>query len=181
MPTEVSPIAATARRRATLVCMAALALLAGGGCQSPSSRDHEPVLAQFLLEAPAEMRGARVVQLPRSGVQIVTAPVSVLTEIDVRNVELVKVDLGLCLMFEFTPDGSRALMRLSGSNLGRRLVVALNGQPFGARMLDGPILDGRLLIFVELEDAELTATAVNLKRTAQEIQTALAEGRRKKL
>lgn len=150
------------------------------GCQTPGKRDYDPVIAQFLLEVPPQMRMAQTVQLPRSGVPIVVAGAPVLTEIDIRNVELVQVDLGLCLMFEFTPDGARALLRISGANLGRRLVVTLNGRPFGARVLDGPIVDGRLLVFVELPDDELSDTAVNLKRTAQEIQTALAEGRRRR-
>ncbi len=149
-------------------------------CQSHQTRDYEPVVPQFLIETPPQVRGALAVQLPRSGVEIVVSPAPVFSEVDVRNVELVKVDLGLCLMFELTPDGARDLTRVSSSNLGRRLVVTLNGQPFGARLLDGPLLDGRLLIFVELSDDELSRTAVNLKRTAHEIQTALAEGRRRK-
>lgn len=156
------------------------AVLAMVGCQSTPDKDYDPVIAQFFVEVPPQAPSAVSLQLPRSGVPIVVSSRPVFTEADVRNVELVKVDLGLCLLFEFTPDGSRALMRLSGSNLGRRLVVTLNGKPFGARLFDGPILDGRLLIFVELEDEELTETAVNLKRTALEIQTALAEGRGKK-
>lgn len=174
----------TVRRRAAaqaggFAALVGLAFLLCG-CQSPEARDYEPVVPQFLLETPSQVRGALVVQLPRSGVLVVVSPAPVFSEIDVRNVELVKVDLGLCLMFEFTPDGARALTRLSSGNLGRRLVVTLNGQPFGARLLDGPIFDGRLMVFVELSDDELTRTAVNLKRTAHEIQTALAEGRRKK-
>lgn len=154
-----------------------LALLATGGCLTTPKQDYDPVIPQFFLEVPPQMRDAATVQLPRSGVQIVVAPRPVLGETEVRNVELVKVDLGLCLMFEFTPDGTRDLMRLSSASLGRRLVVTLNGKPFGARLLDGPILNGRLFIFVELADEELTETAVNLKRTALEIQAALAEGR----
>ena len=156
------------------------ALVLAAGCQSIAERDFEPVVPQFLLETPLQVRSATAVELPRSGVQIVVAAAPVLSESDVRNVELVKVDLGLCVMFEFTPEGTRALMRISAANLGRRLVVTLNGRPFGARMLDGPIIDGRLLTFVELPDDELSETVVNLKRTAQEIQTALAEGRRRK-
>lgn len=174
-----APTRVASRRLAGLAAIL-VASLALAGCQSPPADDYDPVLAQFFVEVPAQMRDAVAAQLPRSGVQVIIAPRPVITETDVRNVELVKVDLGLCLMFEFSTDGARTLLRLSGSNLGRRLVVALNGKPFGARLLDGPITDGRLLIFVELPDDELTETAVNLKRTAREIQTALAEGRGKK-
>jgi len=158
------------------VFLALSALFAFPGCQTPTAEDYDPVIAQFFVEVPPQIPGASTALLPRSGVQIVIGPRPVLTEPDIRNVELVKVDLGLCLMFEFTPEGTRSLLRLSGSSLGRRLVVTLNGKPFGARMLDGPMNDGRLLIFVELPDDELTTTAVNLKRTAAEIQIALAQG-----
>lgn len=162
-------------------CAAALLVASAiAGCQSPPKDDYEPVIAQFFVEVPPQIPGAVTTQLPRSGVQVVVSPRPVLVEADVRNVELVKVDLGLCLMFEFTPEGARSLLRLSSANLGRRLVVTLNGKPFGARLLDGPINNGVLLTFVELPDDELTGTAVNLKRTALEVQTALAQGRGKK-
>jgi hypothetical protein len=76
-------------------------------------------------------------------------------------------------MFVFTPDAARSLHRVSASNLGRRLIVTLNGRAFGARQFEAPINDGRLFIFVELPDDELTETAVNLKRTATDIQRAV--------
>lgn len=158
--------------------VAVLAIVLGwSGCQSTPKADYEPVIPEFYVEVPPQVAGAVSMQLPRSGVQVVVSPRPLLAGADVRNVELVKVDLGLCLLFEFTADGARTLLRLSSSNLGRRLVVTLNGKPFGARLLDGPITDGRLLTFVELADEELTRTAVNLKRTAHEVQTALAEGK----
>lgn len=156
----------------------AAAALACAGCQTkPPARDYEPVIARFLLEAPAQDPSAEVVELPRSGVKVPVRPQIVFSEGDIANVELVRVDLGLCLLFEFTPGAARSLLRLTGSNLGRRLVVTLNGRAFGARPIESVIRDGRLLIFVELPDDELTATAVNLKRSAQEIQGAVARGR----
>lgn len=154
--------------------------LALAGCQSTATDDYDPIVAQFYIEVPPQVPGSTLAQLPRSGVQIVVSPRPVLGEADLRNVELVKVDLGLCLMFEFTTESSRDLFRLSASNLGRRLVVTLNGKPFGARLLDGPIQGGQLFMFVELPDEELGETAINLKRTAHEVQTAVAQGRGKK-
>lgn len=180
MPSPSRILPSSAAGRALWAVGLVAALLAGSGCQTPPERDYEPVVPRFFLEVPPQVRGATSAQLPRSGVEIAVSPAPVLSELDVRNVELVKVDLGLCLMFEFTADGARDLMRLSGANLGRRIVVTLNGRPFGARLLDGPLVDGRLLMFIELADEELTETAVNLKRTAHEVQSALAEGRGKK-
>lgn len=162
-----------------LASCACASLAALTSCKTtPKARDYEPVLARFLMEAPAQDTNAQVVELPRSGVKIPVSPRIAFSEADVANVELVHVDLGLCLMFEFTPDAARSLMRVTGSNLGRRLVVTLNGRAFGARMIDTTFTDGRLMIFVELSDDELTATAVNLKRTAQEVQAAVAGGRK---
>lgn len=158
--------------RFTAGTFAALVLV---GCQSTTKPlDFEPMVPRFLMEAPAEAPGAQVIELPVSKVRIPIYSRPVLAEADVGNVELVKVDLGLCLMFDFTAEGARNLLRLSASNLGRRLVVTLNGAPFGARVFDGPIQDGRLFIFVEMSDPQITAAAVDLKRTVQEVQSARA-------
>lgn len=181
MPSPCHAFASLAATRRTGVAAALLLVaLSFGGCQSTPEEDYEPVIAEFYVEVPPQVSGATTAQLPRSGVQIVISPRPVLGEADLRNVELVKVDLGLCLLFEFVPDSARDLLRLTAANLGRRLVVTLNGKPFGARLIDGPIQTGQLYMFVELPDDELTETAVNLKRTAHEVQTALAQGKGKK-
>lgn len=161
-------------RRGLIVALGTAVLWAAGGCQSSQAdRDFEPIVPQFLLEASEGQPGTQVVELPVSEVRIPVYPRVALPQSDVRNVELVKVDLGLCLLFEFTPSASRSLLRLSSANLGRRLVVTLNGRPMGARVMEGPIADGRLFIFVELPEDQLPDTAVNLKKTVQEIQAAL--------
>lgn len=152
---------------------AMLAALAGCRTAEPP-RDYEPVVARFYLEVPPQVAQGELITLPSSHVQIPVNPRIVFSEADVGNVELVHVDLGLCLMFEFTPDAARSLLRVTAANLGRRLVMTLNGRAFGTRLIDAPISDGRLFVFAELRDEELTATAVNLKKTAHEVQTALA-------
>lgn len=151
--------------------------LCWAGCQSPPKPlDFDPLVPRFLMEAPAEAPAAQVVELPISKVRVPVYMRPVLTELDIANVELVHVDLGLCLMFECTSDGARNLLRLSASNLGRRLVVTLNGVAFGARVFDAPIQDGRLFIFVEMADEPITTAAVDLKRTVHEVQAARARG-----
>lgn len=161
----------------------AAAAVAGSGCQSTTTveEDFEPVIARFAVEATPEISVAEFVTLPQSGVRIPVYPSIGFSELDIANVELVRVDLGLCLLFEFTPEATRTLFRVSGANIGRRLVLSLNGQPIGARLLEGPIADGRLLIFAEMNDEELTDTAVNLKKTARKIQEAVAAGKTPKL
>jgi hypothetical protein len=170
-------------QRSLLGCIA-ITIVAGLGCQSTTTvaeEDFEPVIARFAVEATAEISVAEVVTLPQSGVTIPVYPSIGFSELDIANVELVRVDLGLCLLFEFTPSATRTLFRVSGANIGRRLVLSLNGQPVGARLLEGPIQDGKLLIFAEMNDDELTDTAVNLKKTARKIQEAVANGKTPKL
>lgn len=159
-------------------------LLLGGllgleqGCQTTGrSTDFEPVVAQFYIETAPADPSASLATLPTSGVQIPVLPRVVFSEGDIADVELVRVELGLCLMFELTSDAVQSLYRVTASNLGRRLVVALNGRPFGARVIDAPMQDGRLFIFVELPDEELAATAVNLKKTAANIQEAVRKSK----
>ncbi len=154
--------------------------LAGGlwsGCETPPrALDFDPLVPRFYMEAPVQAPATRMVALPVSKVEIPVYERPVLTELDIANAELVHVDLGLCLMFDCTREGTRQLLRLSAANLGRRLVMTLNNVPYGARLLEGPIQDGRLFIFVEMNDEQITAAAVDLKRTVHEVQAARARG-----
>ena len=68
---------------------------------------------------------------------------------------------------------------MPASNLGRRVVITLNGAPFGARQFEATISDGRLFIFVEMNDEHITTAAVDLKKTVQEVQAARARGQGK--
>jgi hypothetical protein len=157
-----------------------VALLAVAGCQTPDKPlDFDPLVPRFLMEAPAQAPAATVVELPVSKLRVPVYPRAVLSEVDIANVELVRVDLGLCLMFDCTPEGARNLLRLSASNLGRRLIVTLNGTAFGARMFEGAIPDGRLFVFVEMNDEQITTAAVDLKKTVHEVQAARARGQGK--
>jgi hypothetical protein len=157
-----------------LACLLTVGAAGMSGCASqPKKRDFEPVVAQFFLEVPAQTPNAVVARLPRSAVEIPINPRLVLSEVEIANVELVRVDLGLCLLFEFRGDAARGLHRITASNLGRRLIVTLNGKPMGVRIIDGAIADGRLFFFLEMPDDELSTAALNLKKTTQEIQVAL--------
>jgi len=161
-----------------------LAVLVGllGGCATPPAPfDFDPLIPRLLMEAPPQAPAITTVELPVSHVQIPVYPRAVLSELDLANVELVHVDLGLCLMLECTREGSGILLRLSAANLGRRLVITLNGTPYGARVLDAPIQDGRLFIFVEMSDEQITSAAIDLKKTVHEVQAARARGEKRDL
>lgn len=142
------------------------------GCQTTEKKDYTPTLARFFLEE-ADARTVSV-SLPQSGVRVTIGPKPVFTEGDIVNVELMQVELGKCLMFQFTPAAARDLYRVSGSNQGRRLVLFLNNVVVGARRMEMPLSEGRVFVFVELEDSALPALVENLKKTSVALQRAAA-------
>lgn len=167
-----SPAAATPGpvwRRSLAAALLGLMCLGLAACGS--RRAEPPLAARFYLEAAATEVSTPVV-LPRSDVRIKVAPKPVLSEYDVVGVELAEVDLGRCLAFEFTPAAAEALFRLSRAHAGRRLVLLIEGEPVGARVLDESVEAGRLLMFVERSEAELPRLVARLKRSA----TGLAPG-----
>jgi hypothetical protein len=154
---------------------AVAALVAGCSLVERDSRDFRPTVARFFLET-AEA-GASTVVLPVSGVRVAIGDKPVFSEGDIVGVELMQVDLGRCLLFQFTPAATRDLYRFSGAHQGRRLVLMLDNVALGARRFDGPIADGRLYLFVERPDESLPDLVAALRKTATEVQRAL--GRKK--
>jgi hypothetical protein len=146
--------------------LALLAVLFVAGCRTaePSPLD-QPLVARFFMEVRPGTPGVAV-QLPVSKVLLNINPKPVLVEYDIANAEFAKVDLGWCLYFKFTSAAARDLYRLTATNNGGRLVLTLNDTPVGARVIDGPIADGTLLIFVELPNDQLPPIAERLKRTS---------------
>lgn len=146
--------------------VALLAALFLASCQSPEQSPlDQPLIARFFMEVRPGTPGTAV-QLPVSKVLLNINPKPVLVEYDIANVEFAKVDLGWCLYFRFNPAAARDLYRLTMANNGGRLVLTLNDTPVGARVIDGPIADGNLLIFVELPNDQLPPIAERLKRTS---------------
>ncbi|MFZ9682752.1 MAG: hypothetical protein ACO3DQ_06060, partial [Cephaloticoccus sp.] len=104
-------------------------------------------------------------------------PKPVLSEFDVAGVAEADVELGRCLAFRLTPGAARDLYRLSAAHLGSRLVLMINGQPVGARVLDRAIEGGVLFIFAELPDDALPALVQDLNRTTAALQSQAAKAR----
>lgn len=139
-----------------------LATLALGACRT-AVRPTEAVQTsiRFFIES-AESRSIPMV-LPQSGVRVPVAPTPILTETDIANVEVAQLELGECLVFKLTPTAVRNLGHLTENANGRRLIVAVNGAPIGARRLDAPIGSGLIAVFVEVPDADLGALVTKLK------------------
>lgn len=160
------PDAFRARRDTALHLIALLVgLLLLPACQTrtPSPLD-QPLVARFFLEARPGTAGVAM-QLPVSKLTFQVNPKPVLVEYDIVNVGLVRVDLGWCLQFQFTPAAARDLYRLTATNLNRGLVLTFNDTPIGARRIDQAIADGALLIFVEVPNENLPPLAEQLNRT----------------
>ncbi len=132
-------------------------------------------MARFYLELKPGEAGVSI-DLPRSGITIGVQRKPVLVEYDIVNAEVAQVELGRCLLVQFTPAAANDLYRLTVNALGRRLVLLLNDQPVGARRIDQAIADGNFLLFLEIPDSDLPQVVRRLKATAGE----LARSSRKK-
>jgi len=152
-----------------------LAFLLGAGCATTKSGDYQPMLARFFVESNPREGYSDALVLPLSHATVPVDPKPVFSELDILNVDLVRVDLGLCLRFALTAEAARDLYRLSVNNLGRRLVLTINNAPFGVRVMDSPLSYGVILIFVEMSDDELDKVAFNLQSTTEDVQKALSK------
>ena len=149
-----------------------LGVLFLSGCQSsPKPTAYEPLVVRFFLETRPGEAGV-LLQLPVSGVGVTVAAKPILVEYDVLNAEVARVELGECLLLQFTPAAARDLYRLSVASVGRRLVLTLNDEPVGARRIEQAIGDGTILVFVERPDAELPGLVARIKRTSADIVAA---------
>jgi len=156
-------------RLIALVCV----MLAIAGCASSRApSDYKPTWARFFLEAASGADGTALT-LPRSGVDLTVNAKPVITEGDILDVELVQVDLGKCLAFQLTPTAARDFYRMSGSHQGRRLALVIDGEPLGARRIDGAIAEGVVVVFVEVADEQLPALVNNLKKSSSAMQREL--------
>ncbi len=110
------------------------------------------------------------IKLPASRTKISIQDVPVVSEFDILNVEMVKVDMGVALLVQTGGQGARGLYRASVSNMGNRIVFMVNGNAIGARRIDGAIQDGNFYTFVEVDDEELGQLVLDIKDTIVELQ-----------
>lgn len=88
----------------------------------------------------------------------------ILVGTDFVSVDLARVDAGLCLYFQVTPQASFRLYNISAQSLGKRMVVFINGEPVGIRWITEIIQNGRLFTFVqEVPNEELPALTISLQ------------------
>lgn len=154
--------------RPLALLLSALACIALVGCGTAPSRTATipapASVVRVFLEADGHEPSARV-QLPRSGVVLSVGTRPVFLESDLVGAEVAEVELGRCLLLQFSGPAARDLYQLSSRASGRRLVVSVDGVFLGARRIESALGEGRLLVFLEVSDAQLGEIAARVKTT----------------
>lgn len=110
------------------------------------------------------------VTLPISGMTMNVYTQPVVLEGDIVNVELARVQMGLGLLIQLSEIGARQLYRVTGSSQGEKLVLFINDQPVGVRVIDAPMQDGQFFTFVEMRDQALIELFPELKESVRRAQ-----------
>jgi hypothetical protein len=150
-----------------------LLALALCGCNKDKLESDEVMVPRLMVETRSVQYGAlggNVVELPVSGTRIALQKQPLVTEFNIANVELVKVDMGLALLIQTDETGARALYRGTVSNMGGRIVLTVNNNAIGARRIDGAIQNGNFYTFVEVDDEELGQLVLDIKETLKQLQ-----------
>lgn len=138
-------------------------------CKSGDGKKPENLqVPRLMVEARGVNYGSlntKVVELPQSGTKIALQKEPLVNEFEILNVELVQVELGLALLIQTSERGARELYRGTVTNMGGRIVLLVNGNPVGARRIDGAIQDGNYYTFVELSDDGLGDLVLEMKET----------------
>ncbi len=155
----------------TLLLFASLVFLLSG-CKKDETTENLKV-PRLMIESRGVNYGSLTgesIVLPVSGTKIQLQKEPLVNEFEIMNVELVKVDMGMALLLQLSERGARELYRGSVTNMGGRIVLTVNGNPIGARRIDGAIQDGNLYTFVEVDDAELGQLVLDLKESLSELR-----------
>lgn len=116
------------------------------------------------------MKGEKAT-LPVSGTKLQLQKEPLVSEFEIVNIEMVKVDMGLAVMLELTEKGARELYRGSVTNKGGRVVLTVNDNAIGARRIDSAVDDGKWYTFVEVDDEELGQLVLDIKKTLFEVHS----------
>lgn len=108
--------------------------------------------------------------LPLSKTNISVRAKPSFAEWDFLHASHFETDLGPAVVFLLTPEATRDLYRLSLGNQGKRLVVTINGVALGSRYIDRPIEDGRIAVYIEIDDEDVPELVRNVQLTSQDIQ-----------
>lgn len=150
-----------------ILCIGLAVLLSG--CNTRSTKPTH--LMRFHIETSSRDAGkrTRLAKLPVSGLSFTVDNQPSLFEGDIVNVELVQVNMGLCLFFQFTDRAARELYRLSVTHTKQALVLFVNDRAIGFQKLNRAIENGQLFMFVEVPDEDLPELIQNLKTSTKRV------------
>jgi len=151
------------------ILFAALLLLPACKTTKGPGFEYQKSVARFYFES----EEGTIATLPVSEARIQISSKIAVSEFDILDVQMADVELGRCLAFSLTRAASNAFYQASANNLGRRLILMIDGDPIGVRKVDTPIANGVIYIFLEVPDSRLGDIATNLKGTSIEIQQKL--------
>ncbi|MFP4203861.1 MAG: hypothetical protein ACLFS4_05965 [Opitutales bacterium] len=145
----------------------------GVSCKNGMDEENMKIPRLMVETRGADAPGSRQVELtlPISGTSIMVRNEPVIHEFQITDIELVKVDMGKALLIKVSDLGARALYRQTVANMGKRMVLTVNGTPVGARRIEAPIKNGIYYTFVEVPDSELDDLVIDLKKTLEELQS----------
>ncbi len=148
--------------------LAPLVVLAGllGVLASPGCTPFPPkYVVRFYMETrpnyPENWR--RQVTLPVTQATYYVHPNPVLIEGDPAGADIAEVPAGKGVLFHFKDREAKTLWQVTAGNIGRRMVLTVNEMPLGVRLIEEPITDGELFMFVELSEKDLPEFMEDLK------------------
>ena len=157
---------------AIFIAMAVVLSLLGGCRTMDQIRADKPeMMPRFYLSTHGTDADSltTLVTLPMSQISMFVQAQPVMYEGDVTSVDLVKVDLGYCVSFNFNATATRALYRLAVANQGRNLVLFINGAPIGFRTIDNYFEDGSMMMFLEMPNEDVPEYAEKLQKSIETI------------
>ncbi len=114
-----------------------------------------------------------MITMPVSGARIRVDSQAILSEYDILDVQVADVEFGKCLLFTLTPAAARDFYKATAMNQGKRVVLLVNNEALGVRIINQPISNGALFVYLELPDDSLEKLAREMKGTIVEIRKTL--------
>lgn len=132
---------------------------------------------RIYLESPDDgarfNRPARSIVMPLTENHYYVYESPIIPEGDIVNVELVQVDLGYCIRLDLSRHASVIMHSATASNQGGRLFLLVNDKPVGVRLIDSPIADGQVYMFLEIPDKDLPQFVLDAQESCKRVQKIL--------
>lgn len=129
-------------------------------------------MARLYLEESPNLPASHITEmvLPLSGSHVTVRSKPVFGEWDIMRAMHFESEFGPAIVLLFTADARADFYRTTISNQGRRLILTINGLPVGGHYISGPIEDGRIAFYLEMDDEDIPAVAEGIQKTSNEIQ-----------